>query len=137
MSFYFRTTSTAQALPTEHQGEHDDWRPGATCEDCQIDYITNRVRVYHTPFWGGVIEGGAKDNEETRMHLDFDSDMYAYEDARNEGLRPYSTTKAGVKRATDEVTSHTKALKAADKVGIEFGPDTKVAPGVDTDLLVH
>ena len=135
MSFY--RIPQAPSAPTQHQGIHDEWRLGATCEDREAEHMAQRARVYSEPFWAGVVPGGAKDTEEIRMHLSFDQDMYNYADARAEGLRPYNTQATGLKRAQLEVKSHTKALKDAHKVGIEFGPDTKVAPGVDTDLVVH
>ncbi len=124
--------------PTEHQGQaHDEWRLGATCGDCQGMHRDNRERVYSRPFYAINFPGGARSNEEARMHLDWDKTLTSYQDAKADGLQPYSVTPAGIKRAQDEVTSQEKALKVAKHVGFEFKTGTKIAPGVDPDLLTH
>ena len=138
MSFY-RTPGKSINDPTEHQGlgHPNTWLPGATCEKDIKAYDDEQRRVWRQPPLVGTVPGGSKDTIEHRMHMDFDKDMDAYLGARKEGLQPKQTTMKAVKEAQAEVTSQTKALKVADSVGFEFGPDTKLAPGVDRDLLVH
>jgi hypothetical protein len=114
---------------------HDptDWKHCTGCGSCKAIRKEGWVpqEVYVT-----TVSGGANDTPEYRFHKDFDKGMYAYEDARKEGLSPYSTTLAGVERAQKEVKSHTAALRDSKKVGIEFGPGVKVAPGVDKEKYI-
>ena len=119
---------------TEHQGEyHDDWRPGATCTQCEGNHAGNLARVWSQPPLIGVVPGGSKDTIEHRMHMDFDKNLDAYRGAKAEGLQPKQTTMKAVKEAQAEVKSHEAALAGASKVGVEFPENIPVAAGVDKE----
>ena len=134
MSFY-RTPGKSITEETEHQGlgHPDEWRPGSRCEDDIKAYDEERARVWRQPPLIGVVPGGSKDTIEHRMHMDFDGDMNAYLDAKNEGLQPKHVSKKAVLEAHKEVKSHEAALRDSSKVGIEFPENIPVAAGVDKE----
>jgi len=127
--------------PVEHlspeAGPHTmTWRPGSTCAPCQEHLAQVRASKYNVPPLTGVVPGGSKDTAEFRGHMDFDKGLYAYADARAEGLQPDSTTLKGVAKAHSRVKSQEAALRDASKFGFEFGPGIQTAPGVDREKYV-
>ena len=80
-----------------------------------------------------TVEGGYNDSRgDVRYDFQkgFDKGLDAYAGARKEGLKPKSTTVAGVEAAQREVKSHQRGINKLRKAGVDTS-ELKTAAGVE------